>query len=233
MGAGKAEELPPAEQYFTLTALEDGCRFWWQNVQATGSGVYYSLNKGITWTFIGDKVQTPPVNAGKRVLFKASITPYFWDNYNETWRSGIGKMLATKQYAASGNPLSLIYGDDFKGKVCPSGGVSNLFKKTGTWVSSAPSAASANAQLIDASGLYLPSTGSNKRCYGGLFYDCINLLSVRCLLTNGTNANDITARWMTWAKNTSDCTFVKRAGINWNRNENGIPSNWVVKEETV
>ena len=72
--------------------------------------------------------------------------------------------------------------------------------------------------------------GSNSYCYR-MFYGCSSLNYVKCLMTNpyesGTSEPFSMGSWLSGVSQTG--TFVKKYGIYWPNNINGIPSSWSVK----
>lgn len=75
----------------------------------------------------------------------------------------------------------------------------------------------------------LPAAFLVTQCYQQMFYGCSSLIGIKCLATtfwSGTN------KTLEWVKNVSQRgTFVKAAGAEWSRGEDGIPSGWNVIEE--
>lgn len=70
----------------------------------------YSLD-GNTWTSLPANTATPPISKGNSIYFKGNINPSQTLNYNET--DGVGRFTTTDGiFDVSGNPLSLIYGDN-------------------------------------------------------------------------------------------------------------------------
>lgn len=72
----------------------------------------------------------------------------------------------------------------------------------------------------------LPAKILSIQCYGGMFGNCKKLNYIKCL------AEDLSALNCTvsWVKNVSSIgTFIKKDGAQWNRDNNGIPTNWIVE----
>ena len=102
-----------ALSYLTFIAEEDG------TFKLSGNDVNYSLDNGVTWTTLVSNTNSPTVQAGDKIMFKATLTPT---------TSGIGTFSSTGKFIACGNVMSLLYGDDFKGKTDLSGkSFNNLF----------------------------------------------------------------------------------------------------------
>jgi hypothetical protein len=98
----------------------------------------YSLD-GRTWNSLSAATNTPTVNAGKKIYFRGNLTP------NSS--NGIGTFTISKKCNVKGNIMSLIHGDDFKGKTDLTGknyAFRYLFKNC--------------TKLVDASELILPAT---------------------------------------------------------------------------
>ena len=64
-------------------------------------------------------------------------------------------------------------------------------------------------------------------CYEGMFNRCANLNHIKCLATGLTPASATTA----WTQNVANTgIFIKKADIDWERGNNGIPTKWTVSE---
>ena len=74
----------------------------------------------------------------------------------------------------------------------------------------------------------LPATTLTNECYYGMFARCSVLNYVKCLATSGINTNSSTQGWLDSVSSTG--SFVKKSGITWPRNANGIPRGWTVEE---
>jgi len=72
----------------------------------------------------------------------------------------------------------------------------------------------------------LPATTLAKNCYKGMFQGCPQLNYVKCLATN-ISAEDCTTDWLADVSDTG--TFVKANGVDWSRDENGIPDGWTIE----
>lgn len=142
-----------ADMYTTFEALEDGTF----SVKKEGSGVdiQYSIDNGVTWAYLMN-FETVSVAAGNTVMWKSNITT---DS-----SSGIGNFFSTCRFKAYGNTMSLIYGDDFKGKTSLNGKNEifyGLFCKC--------------RLLTEASNLILPATELTHECYKEMFNGCKSL----------------------------------------------------------
>ena len=140
-------------QYLTFVAQEDGT-FSFTNVSSE-TGMSYSLDSGSTWTTLASREQTPTIHSGETVMWKANKTPL---------NGSIGYFASTGEFELEGNPMSLLYGDDFRGKIDLTGmnsAFDSLFYRcTG---------------LTSAEKLSLPATTLSKSCYGGMFAFCTSL----------------------------------------------------------
>lgn len=142
-----------SNEYLTFEALEDGTFLF------TKSGLSYSTNNGKTWTALNANTATPTVNAGNKIMFKGEMTPSTTSGIQ-----GIGKFSATGRFNASGNIMSLLYGDDFIDQTDLTGkdyAFCELFKQ--------------NDMLIDVTNLILPATTLAIRCYNRMFNICTSL----------------------------------------------------------
>lgn len=114
----------------------------------------YSKDSGQTWT----QGNTIAMDAGDEVMLKGEMTPN---------TSGIGKFSSTGQFTAQGNPMSLLFGDNFSEQTSLSGkdyAFRNLF--------------SGCTYLESIENLVLPATTLAERCYGYMFGYCTSLTSI-------------------------------------------------------
>ncbi len=147
------EGVEVAKAYLTFEALENTTFTFTQN------NLQYSLDGGATWTTLTAGTASPLVQAGNRIMWKASgLTPGSNDpDY------GIGTFSSTGKFNAEGNIMSLFYGDSFAGKTSLSGkyfAFYNLFE---------------NCEIVNASNLRLPATALADECYRYMFCDCTSL----------------------------------------------------------
>ena len=73
----------------------------------------------------------------------------------------------------------------------------------------------------------LPATTLAYSCYSNMFKQCTSLNTITCLATNPEVR--YTNGWVTGVASTG--TFVKKAGVEWETGEDGIPEFWDVIEE--
>ena len=142
-------------QYLTFEALEDGTFSFTNAVQ-------YTIDNGATWTTLNANTASPTVTRGNKIMWKAEITP--------SWPSGVGTFSSTGRYNVEGNPMSLLFGDNFKGKTDLTGknyALYGLFKD--------------DSNVINAKNLSLPATTLANRCYNSMFWGCTSLVNTPAL----------------------------------------------------
>lgn len=143
----KGEKLQ--NTYFTITALEDGLQ-----VSMSMVDVEYSLNSGVSWSWLNVEEETPAINSGESIMFRAELTP--------VQNKGIGICYITKKAALSGTPMSLLYGDNAADHdSVPAYAFYNLFYNS--------------ENIVTVSDDFLPATTLGERCYYQTFYRCTNL----------------------------------------------------------
>ena len=146
--------VPPIT-YLTFTATEQG-RF-----NFSGEGINYSTDNGTTWTSLASNTYTPTISAGSKIMWKGTITPGEY---------GIGTFSATGYFTAEGTPMSLLYGDNFRGQTDLTGkdrAFNYLFGY--------------NSKITDASSIVLPATTLSERCYFQMFHYCTALTAAPAL----------------------------------------------------
>ena len=90
-----------SKDYLTFLALEDGTFTF---TPEDNNAISYSIDNGDSWTE-GNSVE---LTKGNKVLWRGEMTPVGY--------SGVGKFSSTGQFEAQGNVMSLLFGNDFKGK---------------------------------------------------------------------------------------------------------------------
>ena len=138
--------VPWKNQYLTFKAVGSGTFTLSQNA------VSYSLDEGVTWNTLVAGTASPLVPAGKTIMWKGSLTP--------TSSAGIGTFSATNTFDIMGNPLSLIYNDNFKNVKSITGKEYAFYRLF-----------NANAKLRYADNLYLTATYCVGHCYRQMFYN--------------------------------------------------------------
>ena len=141
-----------SQDYLTFEAVEN------TTFKFTKAGLSYSLDNGDTWTSLAANTATPTVNSGNKILFKGTMTPSGSNPF------GIGTFSSTGKYNASGNVMSLLFGDNFIGQT-------DLTRKNRAFYQLFYS----NTHLVDAANLILPATTLSILCYYYMFYNCTSL----------------------------------------------------------
>ena len=156
----------PATQYFTFVAKENGTFSFsgTSSDKVDNSVIYYSLDSGASWTALARNVQSPTIQAGKRIMFKGTLTPLYYEVNNGEAIVGIGGFSSTGRFDVEGNIMSLLFGDNFIGKT-------NLTGKDHTFYELFLDCTG----LINAGNLVLPATTLADNCYEGMFRNCTSL----------------------------------------------------------
>ena len=140
-------------KYFTFSTISAGTYTF------SGNALDYSTDNGSTWTTLPSNTSTPTINAGTKVLWRATgLTP--------TSGAGIGTFSSTAKFNVEGNIMSLHFGDNFTGQTSLSGleyAYKDLFKNA--------------SGLTSAENLVLPATTLSKGCYNNMFRHCSGLTS--------------------------------------------------------
>lgn len=156
----------PATQYFTFVAKENGT-FSFRGTSSDkvdNSVIYYSLDCGASWTALARNVQSPTIQAGKKIMFKGSCTPFYYYVEGAEAIIGIGVFSSTGRFDAEGNIMSLLYGDNFNGQT-------DLTGKNFTFYDLFSNCTG----LISAENLVLPATTLAENCYEGMFRNCSSM----------------------------------------------------------
>ena len=219
-----------SQDYLTFVAKEDG------TFKFTGNSINYSVDDGETWTTLSSNTDTPTVQAGNKIMFKATLIPQ--DS------SGIGTFSSTSKFIAQGNVMSLLYGDDFIGQKDLTGKnyvFYNLFNGC-TGLTNAKNLCLPATTLTNNcySGMFngctsltiapeLPATTLTNNCYSGMFNGCTNLNYIKMLATD-ISATDCLYNWV--IKVSSTGTFVKHPNMaSLSTGTSGIPTGWTVYTE--
>ena len=160
-----------------MEALEDG--FSASFTEASGP-IQYSLDNE-TWTELAVDTPSPSINTGERIYFRAYDLQCTFEGENI-----IGWFEIDKKYNLGGNIMSMLHGDDYRGKVELSGnrGLSGLFNDT---------------PVVSARNLALPATTLIRDAYCFLFGSCAHLEYAPML--PATTMAETCYRWMF-----DDCT---------------------------
>ena len=149
-----------SEEYLSFTALEDATFTFTKATQ-------YSIDGGDTWVALPSNTSTPTISAGNKIYWKASLSG----------STSVGTFSSTGEYNACGNPMSLLYNDDFVGKTTMGqNNFKELFKN--------------NTKLISISDLSLPATTLANGCYYNMFSGCTSLTDTVAELPATTMANE-------------------------------------------
>ena len=151
-------------EYLTLSALEDGqIEISISSDLGSSNATYlsYSKDKSV-WekTDINGKNQTItiPVFSGDNVYLKGEAKQW-------SYRGGYMNISSTTNFIASGNIMSLLYGDNFKDNVKFTEGSNSNFAQL----------FQDNEHLINAENLILPATTLAESCYQFMFSGCSSL----------------------------------------------------------
>ena len=159
-----------SQDYLTFVALEDGTEIGFTCHLEFGDSGYqiisYSIDGGETWTETQGNEGSETIavlSEGDKLLIKGTNVQYGMDvegGYSEFYANGTVKV--------EGNPMSLIYGDNFVGALSfPQDSYSNFqYIFAGCLLS-----------LVDASNLVLPATTLTDSCYDHMFSQCWELES--------------------------------------------------------
>lgn len=152
-----------SSEYLTFEALESG------TFKFSGNTVDYSLDDGATWISLASNTDSPTLNAGDKIMFKATLSPT---------SSGIGRFLSTGTFDAMGNPYSLLYGDNFQNITDLTGNnyaFNHLFFQS--------------SGLTSAENMALPATTLSQRAYTQMFHNCTSLTTAPSTLPATTLAS--------------------------------------------
>ena len=139
-------------QYLTFVATESG------TFKFSGNSIDYSLDSGNTWATLESDTDSPTVTSGSKIMWKATLTP------QQSLPFGIGTFSSIANFVAEGNPLSLLYGDNFIGVADLTGNDYAFYKLFNGCTT-----------LTSAENLSLPATTLADYCYKNMFYGCSSL----------------------------------------------------------
>ena len=154
-----------SQDYLTFEALQSGT--FTLTIPAEIDTTYmtsisYSTDNGSTWTTTqvdatAQTITTPTIAQGDKVLWKGegSALAKGYNNYS--------RFTSTGNFNASGNIMSLLYGDNFVNQTELASGSSYNF------------AYLFRGGLISAANLILPATTLTNYCYSNMFYNCTSL----------------------------------------------------------
>lgn len=148
MGGGGAP-VDWSQQYLTFKALENG-------TFKISSATEYSLDKGATWTALASNTNSPTISAGNTIMWRATLTP--------ASNSGVGTFSSSGKFEAMGNPLSLIFGNNFAG-IADLTGYDWAFARLFRYCS----------KLYSIVNISLPATTLSVNCYREMFAVCTSI----------------------------------------------------------
>ena len=137
--------------YFTIIARSSGTLY----VSCQTSNAKYSTDNGATWSEPSQRV-TLNVNAGDNIK---------WKGETNTSIDGSWWIRSTALYDASGNIMSLLYGDNFVNQT-------SLIEKGSAFKNMFYS-----SPIVNAKYLYLPAITLSTECYYGMFENCTYLIT--------------------------------------------------------
>jgi len=163
----------PEYQYLTIEVLESGNLTFYVKQQTDASSVSYRVNGG-SWTTTTnprDVTITVPVSANDKVEWKGNAT-YYSNDYNSGSKFG-----GDVSFNASGNIMSMLYGDNFVGQytVSVDRALSNFFD---------------SSKIISAENLVFPATSYTSNCCTRVFRNCTQLTTPPKEIPNITTAGD-------------------------------------------
>ena len=143
-------------QYLTFVATESG------TFKLSGNNINYSVDSGETWTQLPNNTDSPTVQAGSTIMWKAS---------GLTSLNGVGTFSSSGKFDVEGNPMSLLFGDDFASQtslIGKSSAFRSLFRGC--------------TNLENAEDLLLPAITLESNCYSYMFEGCTNLTTTPKLI---------------------------------------------------
>ena len=216
-------------EFLTFVAIEDG-KFKFNN-----DSIKYSLDGG-EWHTLASNTWSPQVNAGHKIRWYATLTPYT--------DTGIGTFASTAKFNAEGNVMSMLYGLGFANKT-------SLNDKSDAFVDLFSSCTG----LTSAENLVLPATTLSYRCYKKMFQNCTSLTTApelpattlpnycyEYMFDGCSSLNNIKClateynyyACSNWVRGVASAgIFVKNDSMTgWSIGVNGIPSGWTVQDTT-
>ena len=220
----------PEDCYFTYIALGNG------TCHLANSDYYYSKDLGATWNHITSSSTEINVVKGNVVLFKGTIMPQAY--------AGIGRFYSSVAYEIAGNPMSFIYGDDFRGKInWPSNmpessgfhtmfydetnlrSAKHLILTASSVLYQAYSAMFTNCSNLVAGPIIAAETVLDRGC-DGMFYGCAKLSYINTRFRT-TSSNNPLAQWVYHVA--SKGIFIKNVNATWTyTGDSGVPDGWTV-----
>ena len=149
---------PYKNQYLTFEAVRAGTFSFSGTSGGSIDNVYieYSLDSGTTWETLPRNVSTYTVQAGDKIMWKGNLTPGATYPYQ-----GIGTFSSSDWYNVEGNPMSLLYGNNFSGRTSL---VGSSYAFDGLFYG--------NTGLKSIEHLSLPAKTLSESCYASMFNGC-------------------------------------------------------------
>ena len=182
-----------SQDYLTFEALENGTFTLTVPANIDSSkmtSVSYSTDGGTTWTdttidSTAQTITTPTINDGDKVLWK-----------------GVGNSLSgssfssTGNFNASGNAMSLFYGDNFANQTALSSeaALSRLFMN--------------NRKIVSAENMILPATTLKSYCYQQMFLNCSSLTTAPALPATNLGGTSVVNVYANMFQNCTSLTTV-------------------------
>ena len=143
-------------KYLTFRVTSGTLKF---NMNNLPSAVEYSTNGGITWTSISSSsTYTTDITEGRTIIWRGSLSPRNYQGVGTFATTGTGT------FDVEGNPMSLLYSDNFSKQTDLTGknyAFYGLFQNC--------------TALTNADKLVLPATTLADNCYSRMFYACTSL----------------------------------------------------------
>ena len=160
-------------KYLTFIPSENGT-FMFTGEGTIPNTASYSLDSGSTWVELESGENTPTITSGSKIMWKGSMIPA-----SSSPMFGVGTFSSTCMFAVEGNPMSLIYNDNFANQKSLSSmnhTFHGLFKNC--------------TKLTSIEHLVLPATTLADYCYMNMFEGCISLTTVPSDLLPATTLTD-------------------------------------------
>ena len=146
------------KEYLTFRALESG------TFKFSGNPISYSTDSGTTWTELASNTNSPTIQSGETIMWKASGLTITASTTSEN--GGMGVFSSSGRYEVEGNIYSIISGDSFTSADTSTIEISqlkNLFN--------------GSTGLTSAENLVMPTATLNTHSYYGMFKGCTNMVT--------------------------------------------------------
>lgn len=156
-GSTDCQTIDYSTEYLTLIAETDNVSFQLAG-GVNGNTFQYSTDSGSTWNNVSIGQTTSSINAGDKIMFKAT-------SLSIGGETGIGTIRPSGMASVEGNIMSLVYGDNFVGQTS----ITNNFQLRKLF--------SGATNITSAENMVLPATTFTKQCYSQMFQGCTNLVT--------------------------------------------------------